>query len=162
PDPAGDQALRQSAHRAHDGRAHRRRRLGFTQERNESGPGRRQIARVYVPHRQRPAHCRRGSRSSGVRADEVVRKRLPAGVVARRPDRIVTASSAYVAAFKKATSTIPIVFASAGNPVEQGFAANLRRPGGNITGVILYIGLNAKIPEIVREALPTMRRLAIL
>ena len=87
---------------------------------------------------------------------------LAAGVVARKPDLILTASSAYVAAFKKATSTIPIVFATASNPVEQGFAESLRRPGGNITGVILYIGLSGKIPEIVREALPKVRRLAIL
>ena len=87
---------------------------------------------------------------------------LAAGVVARKPDLILTASSAYVAAFKKATSTIPIVFATAANPVEQGFAASLRRPGGNITGLVLYLGLNSKIPEVVREALPTVRRLAIL
>ena len=87
---------------------------------------------------------------------------LAARVVAREPDLILTASSAYVAAFKKETSTIPIVFASAGNPVEQGLVASLRRPGGNITGVSLYIGLNGKILEVVREALPTVRRLAIL
>jgi len=85
-----------------------------------------------------------------------------AAVVARKPDVIVTASSAAVAECKKATPTIPIVFASAANPVEQGFVASLQRPGGNITGVLLYIGLSAKITEIAREAFPKARRLAIL
>lgn len=85
-----------------------------------------------------------------------------AAVVARNPAVIVTASSALVAAFKKATSSIPIVFATAALPVEQGFVASLSRPGGNITGVLLHIGLTAKIVEITREALPKVKRLAIL
>ena len=85
-----------------------------------------------------------------------------AAVVARNPAVIVTGSSASVAAFKKATSSIPIVFATAGAVVEQGFVASLRRPGGNITGVILHSGLSAKIVEITREALPKVRRFAIL
>src|SRR5262249_16943470 len=85
-----------------------------------------------------------------------------AAVVARKPDVILTASSAGVAAFKKATSTIPIVFATAVNPVEQGFVASLQRPGGNITGIGLHIGVNAKIVEIAREAFPRARRIAIL
>lgn len=87
---------------------------------------------------------------------------LAAEVVALKPEVIVTASSAGVAACKKATSSIPIVFATAGNPVEQGFAASLRRPGGNITGIIVYSGLSAKITEIAREAMPKTRRLAML
>jgi len=87
---------------------------------------------------------------------------LAAAIVARKPNLILTATSAYVAAFKNATTTIPIVFATAGDPVGQGLVASLRRPGGNITGVALHLGLSAKLPEVVREALPTMRRLAIL
>jgi putative ABC transport system substrate-binding protein len=87
---------------------------------------------------------------------------LAAEVVALKPDVIVTAGSAGVAACKKATSSIPIVFATAGNPVEQGFVASLRRPGGNITGIAVYPGLSAKIIEIAREAMPKARRLAML
>jgi putative ABC transport system substrate-binding protein len=87
---------------------------------------------------------------------------LAAEVVATNPAVIVTASSAAVAAFKKATSKIPVVFATAGDPVEQGFVASLGRPGGNITGVIVHSGLSAKIVEIAREALPGARRFAIL
>src|SRR5688572_6214601 len=60
--------------------------------------------------------------------------RLPAlatELAALSPAVILTSSSAGVAACKRATSTIPIVFATAGTPVEQGFVSSLRRPGGN-------------------------------
>jgi putative ABC transport system substrate-binding protein len=85
-----------------------------------------------------------------------------AEIVARKPDVIVTATSAGVAAFKKATSTIPIVFATAGSPVEQGFVASLGRPGGNITGVMVFAEMGSKMVEVAREAFPSSQRLAIL
>ena len=87
---------------------------------------------------------------------------LAAELVALKPAVILTGSSAGVAACKKATSTIPIVFTTAANVVEQGFVASLRRPGGNVTGIALYAGLNQKIVEFTREALPAARRLALL
>lgn len=88
---------------------------------------------------------------------------LAAELVALRPDVILTATSAGIAACQKATSTIPIVFATgAGRAVEQGFAASLGRPGGNITGVQTYWNLAAKLVEIAREALPAAKRLAVL
>jgi len=83
-------------------------------------------------------------------------------VVARNPEIIVTSSSAAVAALKKATAAIPIVFATVLNPVEQGFVASLGRPGGNVTGVIIHSGLEAKLAEVIREALPAARRLGFL
>ena len=66
-----------------------------------------------------------------------------------------------IAACKKATSVIPIVFATGTTPVERGFVESLRRPGGNITGVLLP-DLTEKTMEVVREALPRAQRLAIL
>jgi len=87
---------------------------------------------------------------------------LAAELVALNPQVILTATSAGVAACKKATSTIPTVFATAGNPVEQGFVASLRHPGGNITGIMVHLALAAKIVEVTREALPQVQRLAIL
>lgn len=86
---------------------------------------------------------------------------LAAELVKLEPAVILTGSSAGVAAAKKATSTIPIVFASAASPVEQGFVESLRRPGGNVTGVLIH-GTNAKTVEIAREAFPQARRLAML
>ena len=88
--------------------------------------------------------------------------KLAAEGVALKPDVIVTATSAGIAAFKKATTTIPIVFASGINPVEQGFISSLHRPGGNITGVIVYSDLTPKIVEVAREALPASERLGLL
>jgi len=86
---------------------------------------------------------------------------LAAELVALGPAVILTASSAGVAACRKATTTIPIVFATAGAPVEQGFVSSLRRPGGNVTGVLVH-GMERKMVELAREALPQARRLAIL
>ena len=87
---------------------------------------------------------------------------LASEVVASNPAVIVTASSAGVAAFKQATASIPIVFATAFNPIEQGFVASLPHPGGNITGVIVYSGLTRKLVEVARDALPKARRLAMV
>jgi putative tryptophan/tyrosine transport system substrate-binding protein len=89
-------------------------------------------------------------------------EQLAVEAAALRPAVILTASSAGVAACRKATSSIPIVFATAVNPVEQGFVASLQRPGGNVTGIVLHSGLWHKIIEVAREALPKVRRLAIL
>lgn len=92
-------------------------------------------------------------------------ERLPAlasELVALKPAVIVTSGGASIEALKKATVTIPIVFASAANPVEQGFVQSLRRPGGNITGVALRVEINAKLIEMVRETLPAARRMALL
>jgi len=86
---------------------------------------------------------------------------LAAELVALGPTVILTASSAGVAACRRATSTIPIVFATAGKPVEQGFVASLGRPGGNVTGVAIHI-MDQKMVEIAREALPRAQRLAML
>jgi putative ABC transport system substrate-binding protein len=88
--------------------------------------------------------------------------KLAAAVAATRPEVIITATSAAIAAFKKSTASIPIVFAGAYDPVGQGFVASLRHPGRNITGVLVHVALGPKIVEIVREALPHAHRLATL
>jgi putative ABC transport system substrate-binding protein len=65
-------------------------------------------------------------------------------------------------AAKQATATIPLV-ALGPDLVELGYAENLARPGGNLTGVvILSVELNAKRLELLHEAIPTARRIAIL
>ena len=65
-------------------------------------------------------------------------------------------------AAKRATKTIPIVF-TAGDPVGSGLIARLDRPGGNLTGVsLLTVELNTKRLELLKEAVPTVSRVAVL
>ena len=76
---------------------------------------------------------------------------------------IVTAGTAPVLAAKQATSVIPIVFATAGDPVGTGLVASLARPGGNITGLSnQQTDLFGKQLELLREGVPGLRRLAII
>jgi putative ABC transport system substrate-binding protein len=93
-----------------------------------------------------------------VRAGEIAPEfvRLPVDV-------IVTSGDAYVLAVKRATAAIPIVFASAGDPVGNGLVASLARPGGNITGLSIQLTETVgKRVELLREIVPALRRLAIL
>jgi putative ABC transport system substrate-binding protein len=77
-------------------------------------------------------------------------------------DVIVTVGSA-VPALKDATSTIPIVFAVAVDPVGSGMVESLARPGGNVTGVsIQETELAGKRIELLREILPGLRRIAVI
>src|SRR5947209_12343137 len=61
--------------------------------------------------------------------------RLAADVVASRPDVILTPTDDAIKALANATNSIPIVFATAGDPVQLGVAKTLQRPGGNLTGL---------------------------
>lgn len=79
-----------------------------------------------------------------------------------RVDLILTFTSMGVAAAKRATVDIPIVFITAGDPVGQGFVASLDRPGGNITGVVTMPELDLKVLEAIRETLPSTRRVGFL
>jgi putative tryptophan/tyrosine transport system substrate-binding protein len=64
---------------------------------------------------------------------------------------------------KRATSVIPIVFPSAGDPVGTGIVASLGRPGGNVTGLSNFgSDLGSKRLALLREAFPALRRLAIM
>jgi putative ABC transport system substrate-binding protein len=78
-------------------------------------------------------------------------------------DVIVTHGSSAIGAAKRATSVVPIVFPVDSNPVENGFAASLARPGGNITGLSLQRSDTVgKRIELLREIVPGLRRVALL
>jgi len=86
-----------------------------------------------------------------------------AELVRLKVDVIVTSLTPTALAAKQATSDIPIVMAAAGDPVQTGLVASLTRPGGNITGVSAASAkIAGKSLELVREVLPSARRLAVL
>ncbi len=87
---------------------------------------------------------------------------LAAELVRLKVDVIVTAGPATLAA-KKASATIPIVFAAANDPVGTGLVSSLARPGGNITGLsIMAPDLDGKRLELLKEAFPKVARVAFL
>jgi len=87
-------------------------------------------------------------------ADEFVRLKV---------DVILTHNTLPVLAAKQATSVIPIVFATAGDPVGTGIVASLSRPGGNVTGLSSqHPDTAGKRVELLRELTPGLRRLAVL
>jgi len=78
-------------------------------------------------------------------------------------DVIVTWGTSPAMAAKRATAVIPIVFATAGDPVATGLVASLARPGGNVTGLSNQSAdLAGKRLELLREVVPDLRQLAIL
>jgi putative ABC transport system substrate-binding protein len=88
---------------------------------------------------------------------------MVAEFVRLKVDVIVTHSAAPVVAAKQATSVIPIVIASAADPVSTGLVASLARPGGNVTGLSMQsIDLAGKRLALLREVVPGLRRLAIM
>jgi putative tryptophan/tyrosine transport system substrate-binding protein len=93
--------------------------------------------------------------------------RLPALVaelVSLKPDVIFVTGNEPTAAVKAATTTIPIVFASVGDPVGLGLVSSLARPGGNVTGFSAVVpeGFAAKQFELLHEAVPGAARIAVL
>ncbi len=88
---------------------------------------------------------------------------LAAELVALKVDVIVAPNTVGVLAAKQATRTIPIVFATAGDPVGSGLVTSLARPGGNVTGVsILAPELIGKCLEQLKQAVPGVSRVAAL
>ena len=88
---------------------------------------------------------------------------LASELVRSKPDLIVTHGTLATRAAKQATSTIPIVMVSTGDPVGTGLVDSLARPGGNVTGLSnLDVGVAAKRLELLREAVPKLSRVAVL
>ena len=94
-------------------------------------------------------------------------ERLPAlasDLVARRVAVIVAVGGDVVVhAVKRATTSIPVVFVTGGDPAQTGLVASIARPGGNITGVTLYsVIVEEKRLELLRELVPGANALAVL
>ena len=100
------------------------------------------------------------------RYSQGLRERLPAlasELVALKPDVIVVGTTPATRAMMKATTTIPIVMTSVGDPVRTGLVASLARPGGNVTGqTSMAPEVGAKWIEILIEFAPAARTIAFL
>ena len=95
--------------------------------------------------------------------DAELYRKYAAELVALAPDIILASSSPTVAALQAATRTVPIVFAHAVDPVGAGFVDSLARPGGNVTGFVLFeYGISAKWLELLKEIAPALKRVAVL
>jgi putative tryptophan/tyrosine transport system substrate-binding protein len=88
---------------------------------------------------------------------------LVADLVRAKVDVIVTTATLETMAAKRGTSTIPIVMTVAPDPVEQGLVASLAHPGGNVTGLTsMAPGTSQKLVELLREAVPSASRFAVV
>jgi putative ABC transport system substrate-binding protein len=89
--------------------------------------------------------------------------RLASELVRLKPAVIVTTGTPGAFAAKRATQTIPIVMASAGDPVRSGLVASLARPGGNVTGMtVLGPELEGKRLGMLKYAVPRISRVAVV
>lgn len=100
-----------------------------------------------------------------VRTTEGRNDRLPslaAELVAEAPDLILVQSTPAVLALKQATTSIPVVMIGVGNPVENGLVADLRKPGGNVTGSSYLADESVrKLLQLLKEAAPRLRSVAL-
>jgi putative ABC transport system substrate-binding protein len=88
---------------------------------------------------------------------------LVSDLVQHRVDVIVADSTPATRAAKQATSTIPIVMSTVGDPLGSGFVASLAHPGGNVTGLSLIMSdLATKRLQLLKELLPELRRVAVV
>jgi putative ABC transport system substrate-binding protein len=85
-------------------------------------------------------------------------------VTAQRPDLVIAASDVAIAAIRMADPEVPLVMSFMnGDPVAAGFVENLARPGGRITGLVIFADqLEVKRLELLHEAVPGARRIAVL
>jgi len=84
-------------------------------------------------------------------------------IVASQPAAILAHSTPVVAAVKRESRTIPIVFTSVSDPIGSGFIASLSRPGGQTTGFLLYEdGIVGKWLAMLKEIAPSLQRAAII
>jgi len=88
---------------------------------------------------------------------------LAVELVGSKVDVIVTRSTGSIRAAMNASKTIPIIFPSAGAPVEEGLVASLAKPGGNVTGVTqLSAELDGKKLEILKQTAPKVTQVGLL
>jgi putative ABC transport system substrate-binding protein len=125
-----------------------------------------------VPH-NRVTAFRQGLKEAGFiegqnvaieyRTDQIDRLPLLVADLLRRQVALIVGNTPSALAAKAATTTVPIVFASGGDPVRDGLVASLNRPGANVTGISFFSAeLGAKRLGLLRELRPGATRIAVL
>ncbi|HSE89564.1 MAG TPA: ABC transporter substrate-binding protein, partial [Candidatus Binatia bacterium] len=139
-------------------------RIGFFDAGSETGnailaePFQQELSKLGWIERKNLTIAYRFAEGRPERQDEIA-----AELVRLKVDLIVVAGVGPALAAKRATNKIPIVMASAGNPVASGLVASLARPGGNVTGFsALASDLNTKRLEVLKDAVPKLSRVGIL
>jgi putative ABC transport system substrate-binding protein len=95
--------------------------------------------------------------------NEVKLREYAAELVTLAPDVLVAAGGAATEAVLKITRTIPLAFVIVPDPVGSGFVASLSRPGGNVTGEMMFeYNLCGKWPELLKEIAPSVTHAAVL
>ena len=95
--------------------------------------------------------------------DETLLRKYTAELVGISPDVLMTEGTAAFVAVKRETKSIPTIFVNVSDPVGQGLAASLARPGGTATGFSLFeFSMATKWVEILRELVPTVKHIGFL
>jgi putative ABC transport system substrate-binding protein len=95
--------------------------------------------------------------------DEKERLRNLATDLLARPLAVIVADTIAAVQIKAAATTVPLIFASGGDPVAAGLVTSLNRPGGNVTGVVFFATLlGAKRLELLRRAVPNAAMIGVL
>jgi len=95
--------------------------------------------------------------------DLTVQRIYAAQLIGLKPDVILVAATPGLRVIREATSTVPVVFVRVSDPVAQGFVADLRQPGGNITGFSAYeFSIGGKWLGLLKEIAPALSRVAVM
>jgi putative ABC transport system substrate-binding protein len=96
-------------------------------------------------------------------SDADLGRRYAAELVALAPDVILASGETIMPALRQATRTVPTVFVQVADPVGAGFVDSLARPGGNVTGFMVFeFSLSGKWLELLKQIAPAVTRVAVL
>jgi putative ABC transport system substrate-binding protein len=106
---------------------------------------------------------KRSGMAAGSAGDGKLASVYAAQLIALMPDVILVSSTPNLLVIREATKNVPVVFVNVSDPVTQGFVANIRQPGGNLTGFSLYeFSIGGKWLSLLKEAAPGLARVAVM